>query len=204
MTAALSRPPAHGAGRCAPKAGIDEPLARYAALVRKWGAAHNLVGRNDLPRLEERHVLDSLALLPWCGSRLADVGSGAGFPGVPLAVARPGMKVVLIERSAFKGRFLRQVAIELALANVEVRIADARDVEAGGFDTVTARAVAPPPLAWALARRLLDPGGQALLQLRRRPEPADFAGGEVVESARCGRGHVTVVRRAGDGCAGVR
>ena len=194
MTTTLPRPLARSAGRCAPQAEVDERLARHAALVRKWGRVHNLVGRNDLPRLEQLHVQDSLALLPWCAGRLADVGSGAGFPGIPLAVARPEMRVTLIERGAFKGRFLRQVAIELGLGNVEVRICDAQVLEEGAFDTVTARAVAPPLVAWPLVGRLLAPGGRALFQLRQAPDPADFAGGEVVETARCGRGHVAVVR----------
>ena len=170
-------------------------IAAFEALIRRWNARHGLVSRRDAERLRERHVMDSLALLPWWSGSLADVGSGAGFPGVPLAIARPRSRVVLIERSLRKSRFLRQVAIDLQLRHVEVVALDAAQYRgAAWFDTVVARAVAPPSAAWQLIRGLLAPGaGVALLQSRTPLSAALFEGGEIRQAKRAGTGWVTVV-----------
>lgn len=172
-------------------------LGAYEALVRRWGARHNLVSKGDLARLRERHVEDSLALLPWCSGTLVDVGSGAGLPGVPLAIVRPRMAVALLERSERKCAFLRHVVLELGLDNVVVAQADARRYRpAAGFDTGVARAVAAPPAAWRLLRRLLAPDGSGLLPTSMPPTPAGaFAGGRQLCSQRAGRGWVTRIRR---------
>ena len=176
-----------------------ESIEAYENLIRRWNARGNLVARGDLQRLRDRHVLDSLALLPWWSGDLADVGSGAGFPGVPLAIARPDSPVTLIERSERKARFLRQVAIELSLANVKVVEADVgrRDglgsLDGRVFDTVTARAVAPPGATWKLLRVLLGRQGVALLQSAEPLAAALFEGGEIRVRERAGRGWVTVV-----------
>ena len=212
--------PANSAGRDAlarflQQRGVDPDavVARFEAyegLIRRWNARGNLVSSRDVERLRSRHVLDSLSLLPWCSGSLADVGSGAGFPGVPLAIARPGSPVALIERSERKTLFLRQVVIELALDNVEVIAADVdhrgagRRVSSGGrgslagrvFDTVTARAVAPPDVAWQLMRGLLAPDGVALLQSGDRLEGTAFDGGVVRHRERTGGTWVTVVSAA--------
>ena len=145
--------------------------------------------------MRERHTADSLALLPWVAGRLADVGAGAGLPGIPVAIARPGVPVVLIERSTRKCAFLRHAVVELDLPNVHVEAHDARGYAAPDpFDTVTVRAVAPPAQAWDLVRHLLKPGGSALLQSGDRLAPSMFYGGEIVDEAAAGRGWVTVVR----------
>ena len=171
-------------------------LAAYEALIRRWGARRNLVSRGDLLRLRERHIEDSLALLPWCAGSVVDVGSGAGLPGVPLAIARPEMAVALLERSEHKCAFLRHVARELDLDNVVVLQADARRWRpAEGFDTGVARAVAPPAAAWRLLRPLLAPAGSALLPMSAPFSCDAFVGGGQVCSARAGRGWVTRVRR---------
>lgn len=179
--------------------GVVERLEIYEALVRRWNTRWNLVSRHDVARLRTRHLEDSLELLPWWRGRLADVGSGAGFPGLPLAIARPGSGVVLIERSERKARFLEQVVIELGLGNVEVIAQDVGELTrsgrspAGRFDTVTARAVAPPAEAWKLVRDLLLPDGQTLLQSGTRLSPGIFEGGEVRRAARCGGSWITAV-----------
>lgn len=181
--------------------GAVEALEDYEGLIRRWSARGNLVSRRDMGRLRNRHVLDSLSLLPWWRGTLLDVGSGAGFPGVPLAIARPASPVTLVERSERKARFLRQVVIELGLCNVEVIEADVGRSRAwcslGGrvFDTVTARAVAPPTPTWRLLRDLLAPAGVALLQSGDPPDASLFDGGEIRVRERMAQGWVTVVGR---------
>lgn len=180
-----------------------EALERYERLIRRWNARGNLVSRRDLGRLRDRHVLDSLSLLPWWRGSLADVGSGAGFPGVPLAIARPESPVTLVERSDRKARFLQQVVIELALSNVEVIEADVGQPPASGsldgrvFDTVTARAVAPPAASWRLLRGLLAPAGVALLQSGEPLDASLFDDGEIRHGERAGETWVTVVGSIG-------
>ena len=179
-----------------------EALERYERLIRRWNPRGNLVSRRDLDRLRDRHVLDSLGLLPWWRGSLADVGSGAGFPGIPLAIARPESPVTLVERSERKARFLQQVVIELALGNVEVIEADVGQPLASGsltgrvFGTVTARAVAPPAVSWRLLRGLLAPTGVALLQSGAPLEASLFGGGEIRACERAGKTWVTVVEVA--------
>ncbi|MCY3811987.1 MAG: 16S rRNA (guanine(527)-N(7))-methyltransferase RsmG [Gammaproteobacteria bacterium] len=177
--------------------GATAKLAAFEALVQRWNARSNLVARGDIPHLRERHTADSLALSPWVTGRLADVGAGAGLPGIPLAIARPNVPVVLIERSTRKCAFLRHAVIELDLANVDVVARDVRHYTApGAFDIITIRAVAPPLKAWNLVRHLLKPGGSVLLQSRERLGSPIFDGGEIVDEAAVGRGWVTAVRLA--------
>ena len=180
-------------------AALDQPqldaLAAFEALLRRWGRRYNLVSRRDLERLRQRHIEDSLALAPWCAGTLVDVGSGAGLPGVPLAVVRPQLAVTLLERSERKCAFLRHVVIELGLENVAIEQADARRFRsAAGFRTGVARAVAPPAAAWRLVEPLLESGGTALLP-SHYPSPSKFAGAQVVGTHRAGCGWVTRVRR---------
>lgn len=96
-------------------------LLAYCELLAKWNRTHNLTAVREAGEMVRRHLLDSLAVLPHLGcDSLADVGSGGGLPGIPLAIARPGWRVALIESSHKKASFLRQACIELGLANVEV------------------------------------------------------------------------------------
>ena len=181
--------------------GVDrrEAMAKldaFEALLRRWNRRYNLVSKRDAGRLRERHVRDSLALLPWWRGRLADVGSGAGLPGLPLAIVRPKASVVLIERSLRKSRFLRQAVIDLQLGNVEVVAVDAgRYRPAALFDTVVARAMAPADKAWPLMRPLLARQGSALLPSMGPLDAALFDGGAVQRTVRCGVGWLTVVRQ---------
>lgn len=101
-----------------------ERLLAYAALMAKWNKTYNLTAVRDPLAIVTYHLLDSLAALPHLpiseGARIADVGSGAGLPGIPLAIARPGWRIVLAEANQKKAAFLRQVTIELALRNATV------------------------------------------------------------------------------------
>ena len=179
-----------------------EALERHERLIRRWNARGNLVSRRDLDRLRDRHVLDSLGLLPWWRGSLLDVGSGAGFPGVPMAVVRPESPVTLVERSERKARFLQQVIIELSLPNAEVIQAHIGRPDVEGslrgrvFDTVTARAVAPPAATWRMLQGRLAPGGVALLQSREPLDATTFDGGEIRACERAGETWVTVVGNA--------
>ncbi len=100
----------------------QEKLLAYAALLGKWNKVYNLTALRDDEQVISHHLLDSLAVLPHLGvaRRLADIGSGGGLPGIPLAVARPHMHVALVESNQKKSAFQQQARIELGLANVSV------------------------------------------------------------------------------------
>ena len=153
-----------------------EQLLQFAALLRRWGAAFNLVSRADNPRLVARHLLDALSLAPMLrGVRIVDLGTGAGLPGVPLAVACPERSFTLIDRSERRIRFVRQAVVELGLTNVVPIAIDFDDFRADTlFDTVVSRAVAKPAALWRAAAGLLLPDGLALFQVGELElQPAD-------------------------------
>jgi 16S rRNA (guanine527-N7)-methyltransferase len=139
----------------------QEKLLAYIALVAKWNRVYNLTAVREPERMLSRHVLDSLAVLPHIeGPAIADVGSGAGLPGIPLALARPDWTVELIESNHKKTAFLRQAAIELALANVEIREERAEAAEPRGvYDTVIARAFSDLAELVVAGAALVRPGG---------------------------------------------
>ena len=130
-----------------------ESLVRFAALLRRWNNAFNLVSRRDVPRLAARHLLDALSLVPMVvGRRVLDLGTGAGLPGVPLAIARPDIEFTLLDRSERRIRFVRQATLDLGLQNVVPVSADYADFRPGSlFDTVVSRAVAKPVALWRAA-----------------------------------------------------
>ena len=117
-------------------------LLQYLALIRKWNRVHNLTAVREPEAMLTRHLLDSLAVLPHITSlRIADVGSGAGLPGIPLALVRPDWHVVLLESNHKKAVFLQQARIELQLENVEVVTERAENFyPTVKFDTVISRA----------------------------------------------------------------
>lgn len=117
-------------------------LLAYLELLAKWNRAYNLTAVRDPDAMVARHLLDALAVLPFVqGTTLADLGSGAGLPGIPLAIARRDLAVTLIESNGKKARFLREVVRSLPLPNVTVRETRVQDA-AGPFDVVAARAFA--------------------------------------------------------------
>ena len=96
-------------------------LVKFAALIAKWNRRFNLVGSSKPDDLVRNHIVDCLAATPFIdGKRVVDVGAGAGFPGIVIALMRPQSNIILVESSQRKSRFLTQVAIELSLRNVEV------------------------------------------------------------------------------------
>lgn len=140
-------------------AGSAERLAAYLGLLAKWNRVYNLTAVRRESEMVTHHLLDSLAVLPHLGDvrTLADVGSGAGLPGIPLAIADPDLQVTSIESNEKKATFQQQAKIELALPNLQVRRSRAEEV-AGGFDAVISRAFAELAefvrVAGALAPRL--------------------------------------------------
>lgn len=98
-----------------------EHLLAYMQLVQKWNAKFNLVGTSNTKELLYKHILDSLAIAHYVNhSPVLDVGSGAGLPGIPLAITLPELSFTLIDSNGKKARFMRQAVIELKLGNVEV------------------------------------------------------------------------------------
>jgi 16S rRNA (guanine527-N7)-methyltransferase len=124
--------------------GVSEKLLDYLALIDKWNRVYNLTAVRDRESMVTQHLLDSLVVVPHlAGTTVLDVGSGAGLPGIPLALARPGSSVTLLEANAKKSTFLKQVAIELELRNVEVTQARVESWAAPhAYDVVISRAFA--------------------------------------------------------------
>lgn len=147
---------------------------RYAELVRSHSDKLDLVSPGDLERFEDRHIRDSLRALPWirrCEPGTAvDVGSGAGLPGIPLAIADPSRAWRLLEPRRRRAAFLEEVVRDLGLKNVEVRVqtADEAATELGPVHPVAiARALAPPEAAVDILRPLIVPRGTILLFVGR-------------------------------------
>jgi 16S rRNA (guanine527-N7)-methyltransferase len=147
-----------------------ERLLDYVALLERWNAAYNLTAVRDPAEMVTRHLLDSLAIAPHVsGATLADLGSGAGLPGIPLAVAAPAREILLVDSNGKKARFLREAVRRLALASVRVAESRVENVE-GSFDCITARAFASlgDMLRWG--GHLLAPGGRWLALKGRFPD----------------------------------
>jgi 16S rRNA (guanine527-N7)-methyltransferase len=169
---------------------VNESLAGYAELVRAWGSRLGLVSEGDLARFRERHIDDSLRLLPLLDSLpsgpAVDVGSGAGLPGIPLAIARPERAWRLLEPRRRRAAFLEEVVRELALGNCEVVVATAEEAArdprlAHAHALATARALASPQQAPALLLPLVTVGGTAAVFVGRGdrlpPEAEEFVPG---------------------------
>lgn len=188
-------------------AAAQDRLLAYAALVQKWNRTYQLTARADDWSMVALHLLDSLAILPWVDTgRLADIGSGGGTPGIPLAIARPDLAVNLVETNGKKAAFLRQAAIELALTNVvvvEARVESWRPQERPTM--VTSRAFASLADFVGLTRSLLAPGGRWLAMKGVYPQ-AEIDGlpaGIAVEAVRAlavpgvdGARHLVVLRES--------
>jgi len=150
-------------------AGQQSRLVDYIELLAHWNRAFNLTAITDPVEMVHRHLIDSLAILPWVeGSLVADAGTGAGLPGVPLAIARPDTEFVLVDSNGKKIRFLRQVRRELGLTNIEpvqMRLEDWRPERLPA--QVVARALAPLPRLVEQTGFLLS-GGAVLLAMKGR------------------------------------
>ena len=154
-----------------------EALLAYLGLLSKWNKVYNLTAVRDPGEMVSRHLLDSLSILPWVGEgTLLDVGSGAGLPAVPLAIARPGLQVTALDTNSKKTRFITQARLELGLDELTVVHARAGEWTAPeGFDRVVSRAFAEVGEFVALAGRYCRPDGR-LLAMKAAVSDAELAG----------------------------
>ncbi len=147
-------------------------LLDYIQEMARWGRAYNLTAIREPVQMVPLHLLDSLTVLPHVlGPRVLDLGTGAGLPGIPLAVLRPDYEVCLMDSSAKKCRFLRHIASRLGLEKVQVVQSRAENYRPDhGFDTVVSRAVGALGLLMGLSAHLVRPGGRLLAMKGQFPE----------------------------------
>ena len=151
-------------------AGAVERLLDYQALLERWNAAYNLTAVRDPAEMVTRHLLDSLAVLPYVhGGTLADLGTGPGLPGIPLALAAPGRQILLVDSNGKKVRFLREAIRALKLDGVRAVQSRVEDAE-GSFDCITARAFASLADMLGWGGHLLAPDGSWLAMKGKAPD----------------------------------
>lgn len=150
----------------------QQRLLTFLGLLRRWNRAFNLTAIRDPEQMVSRQLLDSLSILPlMAGPRVLDVGTGPGFPGIPLAIARPAYAFTLLDSNGKKTRFVRQAVMELGLPNVEVVQERSESWRPDApFDTVTARAFAPLPRLLTLVGHLVADTGRVVAMTGVCPE----------------------------------
>lgn len=141
--------------------GTQERLLDYLALLQKWNRVYNLTAVREPSDMVSQHLLDCLAVVPHISARtIVDVGSGAGLPGIPLALAMPHAHITLLDSNQKKAAFLRQAVIELGLGNVAVECVRVESWRpASLFELVISRALSDLPELVALAGHLVTAGG---------------------------------------------
>jgi 16S rRNA (guanine527-N7)-methyltransferase len=150
---------------------LASQLVQYLTLLVQWNRAYNLTAIRDPQEMLSKHLLDSLSIHPHVNGTLADIGTGPGLPGSPLALAMPELQLSLIETAGKKARFLREAVRQLGLAG-RVRVHDARaqDVpESATHDCLAARAFGTLGQILAAGGHLLKPGGRLLAMKGRVP-----------------------------------
>lgn len=181
-----------GLTRLALDPALAAPLLDYLALLARWNKTYNLTAVRDPHEMVSKHLLDSLAMHPYVDGivdrqgALADLGTGPGLPGIPLAIVKPGLRVTLVESNGKKARFLREAVRQLGLKDVRVVESRIEEVdEPGAYDAITARALATLPLILELGGHLLKPDGRLLAMKGVYPadEIAALPTGWVLQSA---------------------
>ena len=161
-------------------------MRRFVKLLETWSPRMNLIGRASTTELVERHVLDSLAPMEFLEDAgvLADLGSGSGFPAIPLAVIRPNTRFHLVEPRRKRCSFLRQAARMLGLRNVAIWESRGEEWDPPAtVDIVTSRALAVRELA-PIALRILLSGGRLLLMRKQGAEGSTIEGFDALKIAR--------------------
>jgi 16S rRNA (guanine527-N7)-methyltransferase len=188
---------------------LSAPLLAYLALLDRWNRTYNLTAIRDPREMVTLHLLDSLAMHPHVAgiATLADLGTGPGLPGIPLAIVFPELQVTLVESNGKKARFLREAVRQLGLGNARVAEARAEAVdEPAAFEAITARALATLPDILAVGGHLLRSGGRLLAMKGVRPEDeiAALPAGWQVEAIHplavpglSAERHLVVVQKAG-------
>ena len=151
---------------------LAPPLLAYLALLAKWNRTYNLTSVREPREMLRKHLLDSLAMHPHVDDGpLADLGAGPGLPGIPLAIARPALRVTLVDSNGKMSRFQREAVRALGLDNVRVVQARAENVaEPGAYRLLTARALDRLAGIIAVGGHLLAPGGRLLALKGQRPD----------------------------------
>ncbi len=149
-----------------------EQLLAFIRLIAKWNKAYNLTAVRNNEDMARLHILDSLAILPHIeGKRVIDIGTGAGLPGIPLAIFLPEVEFVLLDSNAKKTRFVQQVILELKLKNVSVIHSRVEDYQPKlGFDIITTRAFTNLADMVKMTAHLLSPNGVLLAMKGLIPE----------------------------------
>ncbi len=149
-------------------------LLTYLKLLARWNASFNLTAIRQPEQMVTRHLLDSLAILPWIeGRTLADLGSGAGLPGITLAIARPSLSISLLESNGKKARFLRMIRREIGLSQVEIVQHRIQDWQ-GQYDCITTRALGSLDEMLVWGGHLLAPAGRWLAMQGKAVEIGDL------------------------------
>ncbi|MFK5970551.1 MAG: 16S rRNA (guanine(527)-N(7))-methyltransferase RsmG [Candidatus Marithrix sp.] len=156
---------------------IDLPISDqtkildYLKLLEKWNKVYNLTAINNIEQMLPKHVFDSLAILPYVrGERILDVGTGAGLPGLLLAIASPNWQYVLLDSNAKKIRFIKQAIIELNIKNVTAICIRTEDLELEEFNTVISRAYANIHLFYTHTVKFINKNGCLLAMKGMYPE----------------------------------
>lgn len=171
---------------------------RYVALLASAGVARGLIGPREVERLWDRHVLNCavVAELVPMQAQVVDLGSGAGLPGIPLALARPDLSIDLVEPMARRTTFLAEVVAELGLSSVHILRTRAETIAPGAYDVVAVRALAPlhrlVPMALPLAKR-----GGALLAMKGAAADAEVVAARAAIAA-AGGGRPSIELVGGD------
>ena len=151
---------------------LQQKLLDYLALMQKWNKVHNLTAVRDADEMVTLHLLDSLVVFPHIDAKhLLDVGSGAGLPGIPLAICLPDLQVTVIDSNSKKVSFMRQAKAELGITNLEVLGGRVEDIApARKFEIIISRAFSDLSLFISLTHHLLDAQGKWLAMKGVYPE----------------------------------
>ena len=147
-------------------------LLAFVNLIEKWNKAYNLTAIRDREEMLRLHILDSLAIFPFVtGQKIIDVGTGAGLPGIPLAILMPSVQFTLLDSNSKKTRFVRQAVLELQLNNVEVVHGRVESLgHEGEYDAVLSRAFASLEEMMNLTEHLTQPEGVLIAMKGQKPE----------------------------------
>jgi len=158
--------------QCALDGDQQSSLRGYVALLEKWNKVYNLTAVRDPAQMVPQHLLDALSIRPYLsGKRILDVGTGAGLPGIPLAIAEPEREFILLDSALKRTRFVTQAVGELGLKNVEVVQARIEDYQPEAlFDTITSRAFTATEDFVAATEHLLADDGLLLAMKGKLPQ----------------------------------